>query len=304
MSLEADCNALEKAMKGWGTDSSTLIKIIANRNNKYRQELKIQYKTMFGKDLVKELKSETGGDFENVICALFETPIDYDCICLRNAMKGAGTDEDALIEIIASKTNSELKAIIKRFKELYNKDLEETIKSDTHGDFEKILVSLVQCNRSECTKPNDSQMKAKAEELFKAGEGRWGTDESVFNKILATSSSAELISIAQHYHKLSGKTILEAIDKEFSGNMRKIYNTIVYATISPSEYFAKRIYEATKGAGTRDATLIRIIVTRDEIDMGKIKQFYQKLYNKTVHDTIKSECSGTYEKILLELVDH
>ena len=302
--LEQDCNDLEKAMKGWGTDDSALIKIIANRKNKYRQDLKVKYKSMFGKDLVDELKKETKGDFENAIVALFYTPIDYDCNSLKKAMKGAGTDEDTLIEIIASRKNSELKAIVKRYKELFGKELEDDIKSDTNGDLEKILVSLIQCNRSENTRPNQSEMEKKAEELFAAGEGKWGTDESVFNKILATASPAELIQIAKCYHQKTGKTILQAIDSEFDGHMQKIYNTIVYAMISPSEYFARRINEATKGFGTRDEALIRVCVTRDEIDMNQIKAFYQKLYNKTVLDTIKSECSGSYKKLLIELVDH
>jgi hypothetical protein len=291
-------------MKGWGTDDSVLIKIIANRKNQYRQDLKVKYKSMFGKDLIKELKSETSGDFENAIVALFETPTDYDCISLRKAIKGAGTDEDTLIEIIASRKNSELKAIVKRYKELFNRELEEDIKGDTHGDFEKILVSLIQCNRSENTKPNMAEMQKKADELYAAGEGKWGTDESIFNKILATASPQELIQIAKCYHQKTGKTILQAIDSEFGGHMKKIYNTIVYAMISPSEYFARRIDEATRGLGTRDEALIRVCVTRDEIDMPQIKSFYQKLYNKTVMDTIKSECSGSYKKLLLELVDH
>ncbi|MCQ2821736.1 MAG: hypothetical protein MJ252_31140 [archaeon] len=63
---------------------------MANTTNEYRQKLKVTYKSMYGKDLVKELKSETSGNFEDAIVAMFETPIDFDCITLNKAMKGLG----------------------------------------------------------------------------------------------------------------------------------------------------------------------------------------------------------------------
>ncbi len=301
---EEDCDALAKAMKGWGCDKKALIKIIANRPSAYLSGLKAIYKGMYGKDLIDELKSETSGDFEDAIVAKFSDQIEFACINLRKAMKGAGTDEDALIEVIASLNNSQLKQVIVKYKEMYGKELEATVKGEVHGDFEKILVSLLQCNRSENKKPVKADCEKKAKELYDAGEGKWGTDESVFNKIFATASKEEITLISQCYHKLTGKTILQAIDNEFSGNLKKIYRTIVYALISPPEYFATRIYDATKGLGTRDYALIRVIVGRDDIDMPQIKQLYKQLYGKDVIDVIKSECSGAYKDFLVELADH
>ena len=304
MSAEKDAEALKNAMKGFGTDEAALIKIVANRNNEQRQKIKLAYKSAYGSDLVDDLKSELKGKLEDAIVALFMNPIEYDCQQLRAAMKGAGTDEDTLIEIIASRPNWILKKIKEEYKKLYGKDLEAAVKGEVSGDLARLLVSLLQCNRSENNHPNDAQCAAKAKELFEAGEGQWGTDESAFNKIFATSSPMELALIARHYHKLAGKTILEAINKEFGGNMKKLLNTIVYAIISPSEYFATRVKAAIKGFGTNDSLLIRILVTRDEIDMPQIKQYYKQLYGNDMIADIKSDCSGDYEKLLVELASH
>ena len=51
--------------------------------------------------------------------------------------------------------------------------------------------------------------------------------------------------------------------------------TIIYTNLFPSEYFAIRVHDAIKGLGTNDNLLIRVLVTRNEIDMPKIKQYYK-----------------------------
>lgn len=304
ISLEKDAEALKNAMNTFGTDDDALIKIIANRKNEVRQKLKLVYKTMYGSDLIEDLKKETSGNFEDAIVALFETPTDFDCITLRNATKGLGTNEKTLIEIICSRSNEELRNIKARYKELYEKELEEVITSETSGDLQKILISILQCNRSENEQPNDALMEQKAKELYAAGEGKVGTDEPIFNKIFALYSGAELTQIARHYYKLYKRTIVQAIESEFSGDMENVYKTILCAFINPSEYFARRLNDSMKGLGTRDADLIRVCVVRDEIDMSRIKKYYKKLFNEELQEAIEGDTSGSYKKLLLEIINH
>ena len=114
----------------------------------------------------------------------------------------------------------------------------------------------------------------------------------------------EFVLIAKSYHKLTGHTILQAIDNEFSGDTKKLLKAIVYAVISSSEYFATRVNKAVKGWGTNDNMLIRVLVTRDEIDMPQIKQYYKQLYGKDMLEDIKNDTSGDYKKLLIELVGH
>ena len=299
---QKDAEVLRKAMKGWGTDEGPIIEITANRSNADRQQILKEYKTMYGRDAIEDLDSELGGDLGRTIQAMYKTPVDYDCSELRNAMKGMGTDEDTLIEIIGSRGNSQLKAIIARYKELYNKDLEKVVSSETSGALRKLLVSLLQCNRNDNHNIDEFALDKDVQALYDAGEGQWGTDESMFNRIFTTKSGRELYYINEAYIKLTGKSLFKIIEKEFSGDLQILLKTVLLAQANPPEYFADRIRKACKGMGTNDKLLIRILVTRDEIDLADINKVYIAKYHKTLVEQVKDECSGDYKKLLVALI--
>ncbi len=62
---------------------------------------------------------------------------------------------------------------------------------------------------------------------------------------------------------------------------------LVECVQSPPAFFAKRLNDAMSGAGTDDTTLIRIIVSRSEIDLGTIKAEYERIYNRTLLSAVK-----------------
>ena len=301
-SPQQDADTLRKAMKGIGCDEKAIIAVCTGRTNAQRLEIVKAYKASYGRDLLSDLKSELHGKFEDAMIALFTEPIEYDADELRKAMKGIGTNEDTLIEIIASRPPGILKQIINKFNEKYKRDLEKDVKSETSGTLRKLLIALLQCSRSTNTQPNPEQCKAIAEEMYKAGEAKIGTDESVLNKYFCTLSPIELAQVSREYHKLTGHTILQAIDKEFSGDSKKTLRTIVYATLSPSEYFATRIHDAVKGLGTKDQLLIRVLVSRSEIDMPQIKQYYKQLFGKDMYEDVKNDISGDYRTLMLGII--
>ena len=299
---QQDADALRKAMKGIGCDEKAIIAVCVGRTNAQRLEIVKAYKASYGRDLLADLKSELHGKFEDAMIALFTDPIEYDADELRKAMKGLGTNEDTLIEIISSRPPAILRQIKEKFNEKYKRDLEKDVKSETGGTLRKLLIALLQCSRSTNTQPNPEQCKAIAEEIYKAGEAKLGTDESVFNKYFCSLSPIELAHVARAYHQITGHTILQAIDNEFSGDSKKALKTIVYATLSPSEYFATRVHDAVKGLGTKDHLLIRVIVSRSEIDMPQIKQYYKQLFGKDMYDDVKNDISGDYRTLLLGII--
>lgn len=95
-------------MKGFGTDEDVLIQVLCHRTNDQIQQIKSAYKVSFGRDLVADVQSEVSGKFEMVLVALLMPRIEYYVHELHKALEGAGTDEDAIIEMLCSLSNYEI----------------------------------------------------------------------------------------------------------------------------------------------------------------------------------------------------
>lgn len=297
----ADAEVLRKAMKGLGTDEDSILNLLTARSNAQRQQIAEDFKTLFGRDLVEDLKSELTGKFEKLIVALMKPSRLYDAYELKHALKGAGTDEKVLTEIIASRTPEELRAIKQVYEEEYGSNLEDDVVGDTSGYYQRMLVVLLQANRDPDTAIDDAQVELDAQALFQAGELKWGTDEEKFITIFGTRSVSHLRRVFDKYMTISGFQIEETIDRETSGNLEQLLLAVVKSIRSIPAYLAETLYYAMKGAGTDDHTLIRVIVSRSEIDLFNIRKEFRKNFATSLYSMIKGDTSGDYKKALLLL---
>ncbi|KAM8877881.1 annexin A4-like isoform 1-T2 [Synchiropus picturatus] len=296
-----DVEVLRKAMKGFGTDENAIIELLGSRSNRQRVPMVAAYKTTYGKDLIRDLKSELTGNFEKVVLAMLKSPAHFDASECREAIKGAGTDEACLIEILSSRSNAEIQEITKIYKAEYGKSLEDAISSDTSGHFRRLLVSLCQGHRDEREHVDISMAKQDAQKLYAAGENKVGTDESQFNAILCARSKSHLRAVFHEYQQMCGRDIEKSICREMSGNVESGMVAVVKCIKNTPAYFAERLHKAMQGAGTKDQTLIRIMVSRSEVDMLDIRQEYVKAYGKSLYTHISGDTSGDYKKLLLKL---
>ena len=297
---DEELTKLETALKA--KDENTITEITMTHSNAERVKLREDYKAKFNRELLDDFDKYTKSELKDTLVSIYKDPVEYDTDLLYKAMKGIGTDDDVLIEVIPFRSFERLNQIKEKFKEKYGKELIPEIKSETSGEYQKCLIALFETERSKNKSPDLETCKKIAEELYKAGEGKIGTNDSIFVKYFTTLSGEELALVGKEYHKTYKKTLLNVIDNEISGDLNKLFKNIMYALISPSEYFARRIKASVKGAGTKDAQLIRSIVSRADEDMNLIKKYYKKLFEKNISEDIKGDTNGNYQKLLLYLV--
>ncbi|RXN26857.1 annexin A5-like protein [Labeo rohita] len=227
-----------------GTDEDAILMLLAARSNAQRQEIKAAYKKAFGKDLVKDLRSELGGKLEDLIVALMYPTILYDAHELHKAIKGVGTEDEVLIEILASRTCDEIKDIGKAYKKEYGNKLEKDIMGDTSGHYQRLLVILAQGNREEGV--DESRVEKDAKELFAAGEEKFGTDEDKFINILGNRSAEHLRKVFDAYKKIAGCDIEESIKDECTGNLEALLLAVVKCAKSVPAYFAESVRDSMR----------------------------------------------------------
>ncbi|XP_060635335.2 annexin A3 [Anolis sagrei] len=296
-----DAEAIRKAIRGIGTDEKTLIDIITGRSNAQRQLIAKEYKAAAGKELKDALKGDLSGNLERVMVALVMPPALFDAKQLKKSMKGSGTDEQALIEILASRTSKQMKEVAQAYYTVYKKSLGDDISSDTTGDFRKALLTLADSRRDESQRVDEQVAKKDAQILYNAGEKRWGTDEDKFIEVLCFSSFPQLKQTFEEYRHLSGKKIEDSIKGELSGHFEDLLLAIVKCANNTPAFFAERLHKCLKGAGTDEFTLNRILVTRSEIDLLDIRAEYKRLYGVSLYSAIKSDTSGDYGTTLLRI---
>lgn len=280
-------------MKGFGTDEDAIINVLCRRTSVQRMEIAKAYKTAYGKDLLTDIKKETSNNFQRLLLALLTPMIHFYCQELSEAMRGEGTDEDALIEILCGGLpNRVIHQITAEYKRLYGQPLENALVSETSFSFKRLLVSCATGNRDESAITDINTARTDAQLLVSAGAGRWGTDESEFNRILCTRNFAQLKLIAAEYEKLTGNTLEKDIKKEFSGDVEDGMLAILRCALNRSAYFAKCLHKSVAGLGTDDRALIRLCVTRSEIDLMDIKEEYERKYKEPLKAAIKGDTSG------------
>jgi hypothetical protein len=147
---------------------------------------------------------------------------------LRSAMKGWGTDEDAIYDRLRRATLPELKAVV----------ADAALMAELRGDL----------SHGEMTRVLDLVRAPLPDKLRLAMEG-WGTDEEYIHRSLATATAAELQAVA------NDATLVNQLEGELSGEeLRSVFNRLNLPLSRKLEY-------AIRGWGTDENYVFNSVQT-------------------------------------------
>ncbi len=263
MDMSRAADELRSAMKGFGTDEKTLVRVLGRLGPLEINSIKAAFQARHHRDLMKDVHSETSGHFRDGLMAILRGPLEQDCHVLNDSTKGLGTKESAMNDVLLGRTNADLNAIKQHYHRKYGRTVEADVKGDLSMKTERLFDMVMAARRAEESAPViPQQIDGDVQEIYRATEGRAGTDQMTVCQILTSRSNGQIRAIAQQYHQRYHRSLQEVIKKEFSGHMEDALVYIVAAADDQAKHDAGLLEDAMRGLGTHDQALIRRIVSR------------------------------------------
>ncbi|XP_039614002.1 annexin A10-like [Polypterus senegalus] len=296
-----DAEMLCDAFQGFECNKDMLIDILTQRSNAQRQVIAEAYREMYGRDLISDLRENLSHHFKQVMVGLMYSPFLFDAHELWHAMKGGDTEENCLIDILASRTNEEIYRIKEVYSMEHNSDLQQDIYNETSGHFRDMLINLAQGVReSGYADPGSAAQDAMV--LWEACQLKTGEHKNLLQMILCNKSYQQLWMVFQEFQNISGQDIIDAIRVCYDGYFQELCIAIILCTRDRSSYFAYRLYNAIHDFGFHNQTVIRTLISRSEVDLMTIRKRYKERYGISLFHDVKQYASGHYESSLIAIL--
>ena len=293
---------LHEALFGKNKEETSL-DIVLNNNLEQRLLIAKSYYQQFGNPLYEDIKSKLSGNFKELVGYLFLTPMEFNAKMLKRGFKGLSIDEQIIFEILAVHTPEEYQQIQEAYKIETKKELTKDIEKSFSGSLRKNILNLLTTPRRVNPNPDKSLCEKWANDLINAGEKKWIEDENLFQEIFIQCSAEEMVMVARFYYQKTQVSLIETVEKKFTGKNKTLLKEIIYGNIIPHELYAEKMYQSIKGLGTNNSLLNRCLASRCRVDMLQIKDIYLWKYGRTLKEDIIGDTSGIYQKLCVYITE-
>jgi len=299
-----DVDALKKAMSGFKKDHTTIIRILAKADPRHMALIRQTYaQRNGGSSLESKIESSFRSHYGDVLLQLVRGPLLSDIHNINRAIKGLGTKEDMLNDVLIGRSNADMRAI----KDAYQSVFKRTMESDVEGDLSlktKTMFQLImRASRTEDNYPyNPAEIAQYTDALHAATRGPSVTTNSdqVFT-ILTQRSDNQIRAISNEYQQKYHKSLEDTIRSSFSGHMEDALLLALGRAMDRAKTDAYGLEDTMKGMGTKDDLLVNktVRVHWDRQHMDQVKKAYQHFFKKDLVARVKGETSGDYRDALM-----
>jgi len=303
MSMQAD--VCRTAMKGLGTDEAALIRTLTNVPPLEIPTLKQAFHQRHHRSLEHDVEKEVSGYFETCLLSILRGPLQQDVWALNKALKGAGTNEDMLNEVLIGRSNADLNAIKQAYQHTYRRSLDHDVRDDTSAKTQRMFAMILSGTRQEDSAPVIPQnVDADVTELHRATEARVGAEQLTVCSILTNRSDVQIRAIAHAYERKYQRPLEKVLVSEFAGHMEDALIQMVRCGTDRAMRDAINFEAAMAGMGTKDDLLvIRVVKLHwNRAHLEQVKGAYKVRYRQDLIQRIKGETSGDYERCLVAML--
>lgn len=182
---ERDADEIFKAFSKFNTDKTVLVNILCARTYWQISEIAAIFERKNGVSLISKVVNElttvlgtlltgSGTGLSKLLTYRILPQPDRDAALLRDCTDGMSLDNAGLVEVLATRTNLELKKAIISYNDHYKKDLYEIIKNkSSYKNYREFVLKMLECSRDESDQRFDPETARRyAKELYDAGAGR------------------------------------------------------------------------------------------------------------------------------------
>ncbi|XP_011444277.3 annexin A6 isoform X2 [Magallana gigas] len=296
-----DCERLHDALMEDHPDEDVIIEVLTTRSNGQRQILKNKWSSKYKKhSLESRLKEKLSVDYDETIMGMMMTPSEYDVHCLHEALDGMGLSDPVLVGILCTRDAKEMKEIKDIFKKEYKKDLTEELTAHIDPDLAEFVTLLCQGDRDQGKEVNAQTARKDAEKMNK--NGRVDVVDKAFRDVVLKKNHAQVKQTFEEFKQLTGSDIYQSIADTVVGETEDAYISLVKAIEDPVRFYVEKLFSSFGGIGTNEDNIIRIIISRSEIDMRDIKVEFQKRNQKSLSAMLKTDFPGDSKNMLLAIL--
>ncbi|KAI8545951.1 hypothetical protein RHMOL_Rhmol07G0077500 [Rhododendron molle] len=218
-------------------------------------------------------------------------PPSEDCERLKEAFKGWGTDEKAIIWVLGHRNASQRKKIRETYQQLYKESLIDQLQSELSGDFGKAMILWTYDPPERDARLANEALKSRKKSI---------TQLQIIVEIACANTPHHLMAVRQAYCSLFDCSLEEDIVSNVPLPVRKVLLGLVSSYRYDKELVdmnvaneeAAKLHDAIEKKRLDHGDVVWILSTRNIFQLKATFECYQQKYENNIYQVIRASIVG------------